>query len=112
MFRVIVPETLDLPVRVRGPGGAEGEITVTVRYRGMEARVAFLQRIAREEIDDRGMVDETVVGWAGIEDEDGRPLSWGDPPARERVLDTPWLWFAIRDAVLADLVDRGAARKN
>ena len=112
MFRLIVPETLDLPVRVRGPGGAEGEITVTVRYRGMKECVAYLQRIADEGIDDRRMIDETVVGWAGLEDEDGRPLSWGDPPARERVLDTPWLWLAIRDAVLDEVTHRGGVRKN
>lgn len=112
MFRLVVPETIDLPVLVSGPDGAEGEITVTIRYRGMKECVAYLRRLADEGVDDREMLDDTVVGWTGIEDADGRPLSYGDPEARERVLDVPWLWRAIRDAVIDELVHRDDARKN
>ena len=112
MFRLIVPETVDVPVRVRAPSGAEGEITVTIRYRGIEEGQAYLRRLAEDQADDRRMLDETVVGWMGIDDEDGRPLSWGDPKERDRVLDVPWLWFAVRDAVLDEILYRAAPRKN
>ena len=114
MFRVASPATVSLPVEVQPPAGAgaPGACTVDVRYLGVQGRRDALRRIADEGIEDRRILEERIVGWDGIEDEQGAHLDYNDRAVRDRVLDVPWVYEAILAAVLTDLGIGEAAAKN
>ena len=112
MFRLTIPDHLTLPVTVRFPDGGEGDCTVHMRYLGQEARVAYVKRIADKSLTDPQILDDLLVGWDGIVDESGAHLEFNDRAARLRVLDVPWVYEAIRDAVLRELHLAPASEKN
>ena len=114
MFSVTTPTTLVLGVDVDPPegAGAPGAFTVDVRYLGQEARVAYVKRIADESLPDPQILDDLLVGWDGLVDESGAHLEFNDRAVRLRVLDVPWIYEAIRDAVLRELHLAPASEKN
>ena len=114
MFRIVCPATLSLRVEITPPEevGAPGACTVDLRYMGQQARGDYLRRISDEQPTDRQILDELLIGWDGIEDESGAALDFNHQPTRRRVLDVPWVYCAIRDAVLRELGLAEAAAKN
>ena len=112
MFRLTIPDHLALPVTVRFPDGGEGDCTVHMRYLGQQARTDYLKRITDESLTDPQILGELLVGWDGITNEKGSPMRFDDLPARRIVLDVPWVYEAIRDAVLRELGLATASEKN
>ena len=112
MFRVVTPESIELPVRVEPPGGGKAQITIRVRYRGVEERVAYLRRITDEQLLDETIIAESLVGWTGLANEDGSPIPFEDKAARDATLDHHYIYWPLRDAIIGELMGRGAAAKN
>lgn len=112
MFRVTTPAHIEIPVSVQPPGQGPSKITIRVRYRSIEARTGFLRRIADERLDDAAVIDDCLIGWSGLADEDGAPIAFEDDAARRAVLDHPYIYFAVRDAILDELTGAVGSRKN
>ena len=114
MFSLVTPLRMVLPVHVEAPEGAgeTGTFTVDVKYIGVEERRAYLKRIAGESRTDPQILDDLLVGWDGLTDEDGAYLDFNDPAVRRRVLDVPWVYKAVLGAVLAELGLAAAPEKN
>ena len=112
MFRVVTPETVTATARVRPPQGRPADVTLILRYRGMAESVRYAEQVGEEGVEDLQVIEETVVDWRGVQDADGQPIEWHDHEARRAALDVPWLWAAVRDAVIDEIFHRGAARKN
>ena len=114
MFSLEIPVCIVLPVEVRAPtgAGAGGTFTVDVRYLGVRERQDYLRRIADESRTDPQILDDLLVGWDGLTDEAGAHLDFNDPATRRRVLDVPWVYRAVLDALLEDLGLGRAAAKN
>ena len=112
MFRLTIPDHLTLPVTVRFPDGGEGDCTIDVRYLGQQARVDYLKRITDESLTDPQILDDLLVGWDGITNEKGGVMNFKNTTARRQVLDVPWVYEAIRDAVLRELGLATASEKN
>ena len=112
MFRVTIPASIVLAVDVQPPEGAgvPGACSVDVRYMSQAERLNYLKRITDESRTDPQILDDLLVGWDGIVDEAGADLDFNDAATRRRVLDVPWVYTAIRDAVLRELGE--AAAKN
>ena len=112
MFRLTIPDHLTLPVTVRFPDGGEGDCTVHMRYMGQQARTDYLKRITDQSLTDPQILDHLLVGWDGITDEKGDPMRFDNTTARRQVLDVPWVYEAVRDAVLRELGLAAASEKN
>ena len=114
MFELTIPTSIVLAVDVRPPEGAgvPGACTVDVRYLSHSERMAYVKRIAGESLTDSQILDEMLIGWDGITDEEGVRLEFNDAAVRRRVLDVPWVYDAVLDAVLRELRLGDAAAKN
>ncbi len=112
MFRLVKPETITLSVKLSPPGGPAGEIRITMRYLGRDERVEYQQRIAEENLYDQDIVDDLLVGWAGLADEQGQALDFSDESRRREVLDLEYVWIPVRNAVLQELLGSLALEKN
>ena len=112
MFKLVTPDTVTIAVRIDPPGGPAGEIRIQTRYRGVRDRIDHLESVHREGRDDLTFVRDNVVGWDGLCDESGAPIEYSDVEARDRVLDLPYVFFPIRDAILDELAHRRAPAKN
>lgn len=114
MFSLVTPPCMMLQVHVEAPEGAgeTGTFTIDVKYLGVEERRAYLRRIADEDRTDPQILDDLLVGWDGLTDEAGVHLDFNDPATRRRVLDVPWVYEAVLDAVLAELGLAAASGKN
>ena len=114
MFSLEIPPCIVLSVEVAPPGGRGpgGAFTVDVRYLGVRERKDYLQRIADEGRTDPQILDDLLVGWDGLTDEAGAILDFNDLAVRRRVLDVPWVYRAVLDAVLAELGLAAASEKN
>ena len=112
MFRLTIPDHLTLPVTVRFPDGGEGDCTIDVRYLGQQARADYLKRITDESLTDTQILDDLLVEWDGITNEEGGVMNFKNNTARRQVLDVPWVYEAIRDAVLREIGLAAASEKN
>lgn len=114
MFSVTTPTNIVLGVDVDPPEGvgAPGAFTIDVRYLGQKARVAYLKRIADESRTDLQILDDMLAGWDGLVDESGAHLDFNDAGVRQKVLDIPWVYEAVLDAVLRELKLATASEKN
>lgn len=114
MFTCTTPASIVLGVDVAPPEnvGAPGAFTIDVRYLGQEARAAYLKRIADESRTDPQILDDLLVGWDGLVDESGTHLDFNDAAVRQKVLDVPWVYGAVLDAVLRELKLATASEKN
>ena len=114
MFTVVTPKSIQIAIDVSPPMGAgtAGACTIDIRYMSVQGRLDYLRRIADEDLADMPIIDELLIGWDGLLDEAGAHLDFNDPETRRRVLDVPWIYAAIRDAVLRELGLGQAAEKN
>ena len=110
MFKLTPITAGSLSVRIVAPDGSEGECTIDMPYRGVESHIEYLRHIAEAKPDDRAIVDENVIGWSGLLDHDGAPLDHADPAVRDRVLDVPYVYFAVRQALFKELFERGETK--
>ena len=106
MFRLVIPQHLPLPITVQPPDGGEGRFIAHMRYLSVQERLNYLQRIQEPGMTDQQIVADLLVGWEGLCGEDGQPLPGDDPDIRAHVLDIPFLYEPIRDAILGELIYR------
>ena len=114
MFTVAIPKSIQIAIDVSPPTGAgtAGTCTIDIRYMSVQGRLDYLRRVADEDLADMPILDELLIGWEGLLDEAGAHLDFNDPETRRRVLDVPWVYTAIRDAVLCELGIGKAVTKN
>lgn len=114
MFSLVTPPCIVLPVDVAPPegAGAGGTFTVDMKYLGVGERQDYLRRIADESRTDPQILDDLLMGWDGLTDDEGAHLDFNDLVTRRRVLDVPWVYRAVLDAVLAELGLAAASEKN
>ena len=114
MFSLVTPPCMVLTVDVAPPEGTgvAGVFTIDVRYLGVRERKDYLKRVADESRTDPQILDDLLVGWDGLTDADGAHLDFNDAATRARVLDVPWVYRAVLDAVLDELGLGEAAAKN
>lgn len=120
MLRISKDRVVLWPVSVSLPadGGPE-RVEIKVRYRlltrsdmdgvaeRLRARAAEGDQVIIGLVDD--LLADRVLGWEGIEGEDGQPLAYS-PEAVRALLDLPYLREAIESGLYA--ASRGAVAKN
>ena len=112
VFRLIKPETVDIPVSLEPPGGGEAvSVTLTVRYLSMRERKALTARLLEERVPDADLAQELVTGWRGVVDEAGEAVPFSKE-ALGRAMDIPFAHDAVRDALVAELFSRGLAKNS
>ena len=114
MFAVATPASIQLAVDIDPPegAGASGACTIDIRYLGIDGRLEFLRRITAENLTDMQILDDLLVGWDGITSSGGAHLDFNCIETRSQVLDVPWVFTAIRGAVLRELGLGEAVEKN
>ena len=83
MFRIVPNPTFKAPVQLTVPG-ADAPVVATFEFRHKDVRAyedwadrAWAEVIKHgEKTDLARILDEVIVGWPGIGDEDGRPLPY------------------------------------
>jgi len=112
MFKLNQSESFSWPVEVMiaGNGGKFTKETFDVEFKRVdESRLQEIaMAVARDDMDDRDVVKEVVVGWGGITD-NGEAVPFS-PSNLDRVLEVPGVARAIARSFVA--AHRGAAAKN
>jgi hypothetical protein len=112
-FRIAQKPSYTWPVKlqVAADGGKFETHTFDVEFRRLPQGEIdkLLKQAADLEIADADLARLVVVGWQGIEDEDGAALPFSEA-ARDKVLDVLLVRGAIVEAWIESI--RGARRKN
>ena len=120
MFKLIEPETINLKVMVTPPQDPAKtrdkaqKITLKMKYAGRRVRNEYVKRVQTEVLLDDQIIQDWIVDWDGVIDQHGAPIDFADTAMRERVLDVPWVYTAIIQAVITELMTNPApaAEKN
>ena len=101
------PVTVDVPV----DGGKHDRVTFDVEFKDLtQSRLLEIAELSSEgSLTDVEVAREVMVGWAGIQDEDGKDLPYSITK-RDELLEVPMVATAIASAYLKS--KRGAKRKN
>jgi|TARA_X000001382_G_scaffold76713_2_gene53694 hypothetical protein len=101
------PVTVDVPV----DGGKHDRVTFDVEFKDLtQSRLLEIAELSSEgSLTDVEVAREVMVGWAGIQDEDGKDLPYSITK-RDELLEVPMVATAIASAYLES--KRGAKRKN
>tara|TARA_B100001063_G_scaffold65360_1_gene59356 strand:- start:10086 stop:10430 length:345 start_codon:yes stop_codon:yes gene_type:complete len=101
------PVSVDVPV----DGGKHERVTFDVEFKDLtQSRLLEIAELSAEgNLTDVEIAREVIMGWIGIEDEDGKELSYSITK-RDELLDVPMLATAIAGAYLES--KQGAKRKN
>ena len=101
------PVTVDVPV----DGGKHDRVTFDVECKDLtQSRLLEIAELSSEgSLTDVEVAREVMVGWAGIQDEDGKDLPYSITK-RDELLEVPMVATAIASAYLES--KRGAKRKN
>lgn len=93
-YRFVTHPVVQWPIEVAIPGDADGaRQTFTAHFR-------LMPRSERAELlgeGDEGRIEfvrAALVGWDGIEDEDGQPLGW-TPQTRDALIDLDHVFLAL-----------------
>ncbi len=114
-FKLVLPETIDVTADVHPPDGSgaeAGQIKLKLRYLSLPERrelIAELQSSTDEKTTDAGLAARLVVGWDGLQDEDGEPIPWG-ASSLASAMEIPYFHDAVRNAIAEHLY--GARAKN
>ena len=108
MFRIAEDYVYAWPVTVRVPkDGDYEEAKFTARFRTVgEER---LKQVRAGEVADRDFLAEIIVGFDGVGDEAGTPLTYTEE-TRDRLIAIPYVMTALIEAYFESL--RGIPRKN
>lgn len=103
-FRLVRPQTVQVPASFAPPDGEAGKITLHLRYLSVSERRALIERL-QDEGDpptDAGLASEVVVGWAGLADEHGAEMAFS-AAALDEVMDVPYVAKGVTDALIEHL---------
>ena len=107
MFKIVDEFNFNWPVEIRVPsdGGKFKKHEIEVRFKGLDqTRISELV-LSRDE----DLLREVVVGWTGIQDEDGNELAFS-PDILDSLLDKPFVRASLTEAYLSAV--NGVERKN
>jgi|TARA_R100001463_G_scaffold64801_1_gene117929 hypothetical protein len=101
------PVSVDVPV----DGGKHERVTFDVEFKDLtQSRLLEIAELSSEgTLSDVDIAKEVIVGWAGIQNEDGDELPYSITK-RDELLDVPMLASTIAGAYLES--KQGAKRKN
>jgi hypothetical protein len=101
------PVTVEIPV----DGGRHDKQTFDAEFKRLpqHRNNAIVDEAREGSITDQDLCDEILIGWSGINDEDGKPLPFSDK-MKTQLLDIPGVAAAIVFAYISSL--QGAKRKN
>tara|TARA_R110002020_G_scaffold424560_1_gene633810 strand:- start:788 stop:1132 length:345 start_codon:yes stop_codon:yes gene_type:complete len=101
------PVSVDVPV----DGGKHERVTFDVEFKDLtQSRLLEIAELSAEgNLTDVEIAREVIMGWVGIEDEDGEELPYS-MTKRDELLDVPMMATAIAGAYLES--KQGAKRKN
>ena len=101
------PVSVDVPV----DGGKHERVTFDIEFKDLtQSRLLEIAELSSEgTLTDVEVAREVIVGWAGIEDEDGKDLPYSITK-RDELLEVPMMATAIAGAYLES--KQGAKRKN
>jgi len=101
------PVSVDVPV----DGGKHERVTFDVEFKDLtQSRLLEIAELSAEgNLTDVEIAREVIMGWIGIEDEDGEELPYS-MTKRDELLDVPMMATAIAGAYLES--KQGAKRKN
>ena len=101
------PVSVDVPI----DGGKHQRVTFDVEFKDLtQSRLLEIADLSAEgSLSDVEIAREVIMGWAGIEDEDGEEVPYSIS-SRDQLLDVPMIATAIAGAYLDS--KRGAKRKN
>ena len=122
IFRLVVPDTVSIPITLSSPDGETGTILVKLRY----LRASETKALVREAfgLDDAGeparepagqtwsdfeLTKRVVVGWERLGDADGNEIAWSEQAFAD-AMDIPYFHDAVAMAVVDHLV--GGRKKN
>lgn len=114
-FRVSNNAVFRWPVKISTPSpkgaGKFDEHTFEAEFKYLtQERIDELIKLARaEEINDNQVLDEVLMGWKGVQEEDGTEMEF-NPTNLENLLQVPGMRSAIVQAFFTSL--SGARRKN
>ena len=101
------PVSVDVPI----DGGKHQRVPFDVEFKDLtQSRLLEIADLSAEgSLSDVEIAREVIMGWAGIEDEDGEEVPYSIS-SRDQLLDVPMIATAIAGAYLDS--KRGAKRKN
>ncbi len=101
------PVSVDVPI----DGGKHDRVTFDVEFKDLtQSRLLEIADLSSEgNLTDVEVAREVILGWAGIEDEDGEELRYSITK-RDELLEVPMMATAIAGAYLES--KQGAKRKN
>ena len=113
MFKLSQSQSYLWPVSVELPadGGKVEKSTFDAEFKRLsQSRIAEIMELAKkEELSDRALCVEILVGWKGVLDESGEPLPFSES-SRDQLLDIQLVSTSILKAFFESL--QGAKRKN
>jgi hypothetical protein len=114
MFKIAQKPTYKWPVTVQIPtdGGRYTKATFTAEFRAMSQKeIDELVLAGRDGDRDADLCRELLVGWSGVQDEDGSEIAFSDE-AKDRLLNITYVRHGLLDAFFASITGAGARRKN
>lgn len=128
IFRLVKPETINLPVPMESPDGQAGTILLEIKYLKQSEVKALLEELfpevpepgddnedgaapkrPRATMTDLELAKRLAVGWQRVADEDGEEIPWS-VPAFEDAMDLRYFHNAVGMALVEHLV--GGRKKN
>jgi hypothetical protein len=114
MFKLAEQRTYKWPVTVHIPadGGKFTKATFTAEFKALPQKE--IDRVVEEGRGgdrDADLCTECLIGWSGVQDENGNDIPFSDE-AKAKLLDITYVRHALLDAFLESITGGGARRKN
>lgn len=113
MFKIEQNQSYQWPVNVFVPrdGGKFVKATFTAEFKALpQSEIDSILRDVREGTVDADFCIESLVGWKGVQDDDGSDLPFSDE-AKAKLLNIPYARHAVVTAFF-DSISGGAARRK
>jgi hypothetical protein len=114
MFKLAQKPTYRWPVEVRFPAevGKFGKGTFTAEFNTLpQDEIDRIIQAGRDGDVDADVCREALIGWSGVQDEDGSEVPYSDE-AKTKLLNIAYVRQAVLDAFFESITGGGARRKN
>lgn len=114
MFKIAQDPSYEWPVNVFIPrdGGKFVKGTFTAEFKALpQDEIDSILRDARDGVTDADFCVQSLVGWKGVQDEDGSELRFSEE-AKAKLLNIPYARHALVTAFFESISGGAARRKN
>lgn len=114
MFKIAKARRVAWPVIISVPqsGGTVQKHKIEVEFDLLlQSRAQEVMQVDRSADQDEALLNEVVVGWSGVADEEGHPVEFS-LEARGSLVDIPYVRTALIRAYFEAASGNAAARKN